>query len=46
MIKILAAGIWTGLCINTITTGDVSVISQAVAQGTAAVLLVLGIHDD
>ncbi|UJJ22265.1 hypothetical protein [Erwinia phage Virsaitis27] len=41
MIKFIAVGIWFGLCGHTIVTGDVSVISQSIAQGTLGLILVI-----
>ncbi|QPB08761.1 hypothetical protein CPT_Metamorpho_009 [Klebsiella phage Metamorpho] len=39
--KAVISGIWAALCIATITSGEVSVIQQAIAQGTLAVVVLL-----
>ncbi|AYD80890.1 acridine resistance protein [Klebsiella phage KP179] len=41
MIKGIAGGIWAALCVSTLTTGETSVISQALAQGTLSIILII-----
>ncbi|BBC78336.1 Acridine resistance [Escherichia phage EcS1] len=45
MVKGICACIWAGLCFWTLHTGEATVISQSVAQGSLALILLLSIKD-